>query len=78
MVAVSRQQPQPERLPPTEQAAAKHVMRVHHQVVLWSHKNVSALDPLQWGWKLISGKLEPVTTDLPPAPDDLLYVGTKE
>lgn len=32
------------------------------------------LAPELWGWQLASGRLEPLQTDLPPAPEDLLRV----
>ena len=32
------------------------------------------LDPEKWGWLQIRGRLEPRTTDLPPAPDDPLKI----
>ena len=31
-----------------------------------------SLDPLMWGWKLDSSKLQPIMTDLGPAPVSLL------
>lgn len=32
------------------------------------------LQPENWGWQLVDGRLEPVMTDLPPAPESLLQV----
>jgi hypothetical protein len=63
---------QPEKLPPTERSAFLHVLRVHHQVVVWKNLSNDDLDPCQWGWRLVTGSLEPVSTDLPPAPDSVL------
>lgn len=56
-------------LPPTEDAAREHSLRVYHQVQLW---HGVAKDPLQWGWKKIGRQLRPVTTSMAAAPDELL------
>lgn len=34
----------------------------------------NSLLPENWGWKKIDGTLVPVTTILPPAPDELLHM----
>ena len=36
--------------------------------------NCVQLDPSDWRWKLVDSQLFPITTDLPPAPDDLLNI----
>ena len=64
----------PEKLPPTGRAATFQVIRVHHQAVVWRTLVADALDPLQLGWEDNDGKLVPVMTDLPPAPDDVLKI----
>ena len=64
--------PRPERLPPTEKAAVFHVLRSHHQAVVWTTLNANVLDPLQWGWQEVDGKLVPRKTDASAAPDELL------
>ncbi|GFN73858.1 hypothetical protein PoB_000036400 [Plakobranchus ocellatus] len=48
-------------LPPTSAAAKYHSLRVYLEV-----------QPEVWGWQLSSGRLDPCTTDLPPAPQLLL------
>ena len=58
----------PQKLPPTTRAAHYHSLRVHLQVILWKELT----DPLIWGWKLYSSKLQPIMTDLEPAPESLL------
>lgn len=56
-------------LPPTSAAAQQHINRVYYQVQTWLGKD---LQPEQWGWNLQNKILEPITTLLPPAPDELL------
>ena len=63
----------PQTLPPTSAAAKYHSLRVYFQIQEW--KDCSAeMQPLEWGWKKSEGKLMPVLTDLPPAPDELLKI----
>ena len=64
----------PERLPPSERAAYHHVLRVFCQVQEWNCLEENAVNPENWGWKVVDGKLEPIMTDEPPAPDELLKV----
>ncbi len=42
--------------------------------IAWVDRKSDKLDPEQWGWLQTRGRLEPRTTDLPPAPDDLLKI----
>lgn len=56
-------------LPPTSASAQQHFYRVYYQVQVWLG---NALDPEEWGWKLIDNVLEPIHTLLPPAPEKLL------
>ena len=60
---------QPECLPPTSAATVYHSLRLYHQVQQW--RGV-ALPPLDWGWKLVDGRLLPVRTDLQAAHVSLL------
>ena len=62
----------PERLPPTEKAALYHTLRVHLQIMIWETLDNNVLDPLEWGWHLNSGTLEPVYTNYDIAPDALM------
>jgi hypothetical protein len=71
LLATSSVRLRPERLPPTTNAAAYHLYRVHCQVAQWKCLSTSALDPLKWGWYAQSDKFWPMTTDLEAAPDDL-------
>ena len=64
---------QPKTLPPTSAAAKFHSLRVYHQVQQWKGEGDNLL-PEEWGWKESEGILVPVTTDLLPAPDDLLCI----
>ncbi|KAK6191116.1 hypothetical protein SNE40_002860 [Patella caerulea] len=64
---------QPHALPPTSAAVKYHSLRVYLQVQTWM-SNTCTLSPDQWGWKSVQGKLVPVLTDLPPAPQELLDI----
>jgi len=64
----------PENLPPTERSTIFHAFRVHQQVVVWKYLDVKRLDPCKWGWEIVDGKLEPVMTDQPHAPDDVMMI----
>ena len=61
----------PERLPPSERAAHFHSLRVYLQTQEWNCLN-DTLNP-QWGWKVVGGKLLPLTTD-EAAPNELLNI----
>nr|CAI5846711.1 unnamed protein product [Callosobruchus analis] len=54
-------------LPPS--SAHQHFNRVYYQVQTWLGHD---LEPQKWDWTMRNGFLEPVTTILPPAPDELL------
>ncbi|GFS25687.1 hypothetical protein ElyMa_007033100 [Elysia marginata] len=58
-------------LPPTSAAAKYHSLRVYLQLQDWIDK-ICDMKPEMWGWHLYSGRLDPCTTDLPPAPELLL------
>ena len=60
-----------ERLPPTAVALKQHFLRVYHQVQLWQS---NPLPPEQWGWKRDNEGLVPATTELSPAPENLLHL----
>ena len=62
----------PQKLPPTIRAAYYHGLCVHLQVIFWKELTTDSLDPLLWGWKLDSSKLQPIMTDLEPVPENLL------
>ena len=65
----------PGKLPPTEDAAVYHGLRVHLQIINWKLLDDTVnLDPVDWGWKLQGGRLTPICTDKQIAPDDLLKV----
>jgi hypothetical protein len=72
-VATSTSHVQPQSLPPTSAAAKYHSLRVYYQVQQWKG-TVDELLPQDWGWKESDGRLFPVQTDLPPAPQELLQV----
>jgi len=72
--ATNSRLPQPERLPPTENAARYHLYRVHLQSVQWKLLSTSCMSPLEWGWKLHNGSYIPIATDLAIAPPEILKV----
>ena len=66
---------EPEKLPPTEDAAVNHGLRVHLQIINWKMLDGAAnLDLGEWGWKLQDGHFAPICTDKQIAPNDLLKV----
>lgn len=56
-------------LPPISGAALQHINRVYYQIQTWLGRD---LEPQEWDWVLQNDTLEPVTTLLAPAPDELL------
>lgn len=68
---------EPQKLPPTCRAAHFHALRVHLQISAWSEL-ADVLNPLEFGWQKIKTGLQPIQTDLPPAPPEILqYVRCK-
>lgn len=59
-------------LPPTSAAAKYHSLCVYLQVQDWVGNG--DLDPHDWGWKTVGNRFVPCTTDLSPAPSQLLSV----
>lgn len=55
--------------PPIFSAVQNHICRVCYQIQTWLGKEIY---PEQWGWELNNNILQPITTLLPPAPDDQL------
>ena len=72
MAASSKKGPAPEKLPPTENAAYYHSLRVHEQVLAWKNLKNEAVDPKLWAWLLKDNKLWPIKMDIPPAPENIL------
>ena len=70
-VATSKTPVKPQSLPPTENAARYHFLRIHLQVIEWKTLMTLELNPIDWGWQLENGKYEPIMTDLSPAPDNI-------
>ncbi len=63
----------PQTLPPTSSAAKYHSLRVYFQIRQWQGTE-AGMSPQDWGWKESDGTLIPVTTDLDPAPNELLRI----
>ena len=64
---------QVQSLPPTSDAASHHCLRVFYQVKEWINDNED-IQPIDFGWHLVDGKMEPVKTSLPVAPEKLLNI----
>ncbi len=62
---------QPQSLPPTSAAGKYHSFRVYFQIMKWKQSKI-VMQPEEWGWKIINGKLLAVLTDLSPAPENIL------
>ena len=62
----------PENLPPTENAAYQHSLRTFLQVQDWLKLTTMSLPPLEFGFKLVAGRHEPITTTEPIAPENLI------
>ena len=60
-----------QKAPPMARAAYFHSLRVHLQIMTWKRISVK-FDPTQWGWKADGKFLQPIMTDLDPAPGTLL------
>ena len=61
-MAASAQKIDPSKLPPTEDAAVQHILRVYLQVLQWNTLQERDINPLEWGWKLKQGRMTPVMT----------------
>ena len=59
-------------LPPTENAAKYHLLRVQLKCIFWKTLD-SVPDPTLWEWKKVNAELQPYMTDMSPAPDILLH-----
>lgn len=62
MVAKSTKGLQPELLPPTEDSARQHSLRVYLQVVQWKTLMSTRIDPTDWGWRVEGNNLHPIMT----------------
>ena len=61
-----------QKLPPANNAAKYHSLRVYYQVQVWlKNETLKATD---WGWELINGNLYPIKMDTPPAPAALMKI----
>ena len=45
---------------------------MHLQVAQWKNLCTNILSPTDWGWYCVSNNLQPIKTDLTPAPSQLL------
>ena len=72
-VTKSLKQVEPKSIPPTSSAAKYHSYRVFLQICQWKSYDCN-LQPELWGWSLSDREFYPKTTNLPPAPSDLLKI----
>ena len=70
-VATSLAHVQPHVLPPTAAASKFHSFRVFNQICQWKG---SVMLPNEWGWEETDTGWSPISTDVPPAPEELLKV----
>ena len=70
-VATSLAHVQPHVLPPTAAASKFHSFRVFNQICQWKG---SIMLPNEWGWEETDMGWSPISTDAPPAPEELLKV----
>ena len=68
---VCRGKIEPEKLPPTDDAARLHGLRAHHQIITWSSLGNLVKPPTDWGWKICGDVLSPIQTTLSIAPPEL-------
>ena len=59
----SRKGLKPESLPPIEDAAWQHSLRVYLQITYWKTLLDTDIDPVMWGWMVKDGHLVPVMTN---------------
>ena len=62
----------PDRLPPTEDAATQHALRVHVQFSVWQDLDTTVIDPVGKGWELQNNKMRPRMLSGDIAPQSLL------
>jgi hypothetical protein len=62
----------PAKLPPTQDAIRFHSFRVHAQVLQWKLLDLRCINVEKWGWTFDGACLQPLKTDLEPAPKKLL------
>ena len=66
---------EPEKLPPTEDAARLHGFRAHYQIIKWlSLDEDNQARAIDWGWRLQDGQFVPIKSQLETAPPELCKV----
>jgi len=61
-MAASAQKIDPSKLPPTEDTAIQHSLRVYLQIWQWKTFQERYIDPEEWGWQVKQGRMTPVMT----------------
>ena len=72
-----KNQAESDRLPPTQAALHQAILRVHYQLLVWNNDHVAnpvLPSPEGYGWQDEDGKLVPVMTKLPPAPEEIIQL----
>ena len=62
----------PSKLPPTDDAAFQHCLRVYFQLMVWETLDQFFMDPIGWGWQKIDDSYTPVQNTIECAPDEIL------
>lgn len=66
-----------ENLPPTKDALQQHILRSNYQCFIWRkalERQPCLPEPIDHGWELCDGSLEPVWTKEPTAPEEMLQL----
>jgi len=58
--------------PPTENSANYHVMRAHLRILHWKRLTATGFRPQEWRWHISYGWCNPNTSNIEPAPMELL------
>ena len=61
---------EPKNLPVTLDAATQHFFHSYYQIQQWLNKE--AINPLEWGWRVLNEVMWPVGMVKVPAPEELL------
>ena len=62
----------PNKLPPTDEAAYQHCLRAFYQTAVWKSLDPFCLEAGEWGWSHVDGFYSPVMNSVDCAPENLL------
>ena len=69
-VGSGRSAVEPKNLPVTLDASTQHFFRSYYQIQQWLNRE--AINPLEWGWRVLNKAMWPVGMVKDPAPEELL------